>query len=128
MTSLHRFHNEVAIEIQDSRTHYISASMARSMAKALLIAARSIETEAFSASNVGTIEIVDKSTYGNVYAFCVPATMEMGTYANTCSTVGQATYKQDALNDYNSARAHDNLQPLSRMPKGTTYTAKEIVR
>jgi hypothetical protein len=27
----------------------------------------------------------------------------------------------DALSEYNSARAHDGLPPIKRMPSGTTY-------
>lgn len=53
----------------------------------------------------------------------VPPTMEMGSYGtwvilrkNSGETVAQS-----ALWDYNSARAHDGLPPLKRMPQGTKY-------
>ena len=45
----------------------------------------------------------------------VPPTMEQGSY--TCI----ADNKADALWQYNSARAHDGLESLKRMPNGTEY-------
>lgn len=56
------------------------------------------------------------------YTFTVPPTLEQGSYKGTCSPSARETYRQNALIDYNSARAHDNLPPLSRMPRGTRYT------
>lgn len=45
----------------------------------------------------------------------VPPTSEQGSY------VTKAADRAAALWDYNSARAHDGLPPLSRMPAGTKY-------
>lgn len=50
-----------------------------------------------------------------LYKVIVPPTMEQGSYTTT------ATSKPDALWYYNSARDHDGLRPLKRMPKGTKY-------
>lgn len=49
------------------------------------------------------------------YLVTVPPTTEQGSYKT------MATSRADALWDYNSARAHDGLPPLSRMPAGTVY-------
>jgi hypothetical protein len=56
------------------------------------------------------------------YSVDVPATSEQGTYTTICEATYFETYQQNALADYNSARAHDGLEPLKRMPKGTKYT------
>lgn len=53
--------------------------------------------------------------------FTVPPTREVGSYSGTCSASYGETLAQSALWDYNSARAHDGLPPLSRMPAGTVY-------
>jgi len=57
------------------------------------------------------------------YVVKVPPTAEQGSYK---THVGRGSYmqtmRQEALQDYNSARAHDGLPPVKRMPKGTTYT------
>lgn len=58
------------------------------------------------------------------YRFTVPPTAEQGSYAGQCSGsghFGSFTYRSDALSQYNSARAHDGLSPLARMPAGTRY-------
>lgn len=55
--------------------------------------------------------------------FTVPPTAEMGSYSGNCSASYGETFRQCALWDYNSARAHDGLPPLSRMPAGTRYHA-----
>jgi hypothetical protein len=55
------------------------------------------------------------------YRFTVPPTAEQGSYSGNCSASYGETYRQNALADYNSARWHDGLPPLSRMPKGTRY-------
>lgn len=55
------------------------------------------------------------------YTFTVPPTAEMGSYKATCSSSANETFRQNALWDYNNARQHDNLPPLSRMPAGTSY-------
>ena len=46
----------------------------------------------------------------------VPPTEEQGSFTML------ARSRSDALWHYNSARAHDGLEPLSRMPNGTVYT------
>jgi hypothetical protein len=53
--------------------------------------------------------------------FTVPPTRNVGSYSGTCSASYGETLAQSALWDYNSARAHDGLAPLSRMPAGTVY-------
>ena len=52
------------------------------------------------------------------YNVIVPPTREQGSYK---TLVEGWNYKADALWDYNSAREHDGLPPVSRMPKGTRY-------
>lgn len=54
--------------------------------------------------------------------FSVPPTREVGSYSGTCSASHGETYRQSALWEYNSCRAHDGLPPVSRMPSGTVYT------
>lgn len=59
------------------------------------------------------------------YTVKVPPTAEQGSYQTTVSSSGKwgtETIAQKALWNYNSARAHDGLAPISRMPSGTTYT------
>lgn len=51
----------------------------------------------------------------NEMYFEVPPTIEMGSYRANCSN------KKDALYSYNSARSHDGLPPLLKMPRGTKY-------
>ena len=51
----------------------------------------------------------------------VPPTREQGSYKTTVSGSYLQTYRGEALQDYNSERAHDGLDPLRRMPNGTTY-------
>jgi hypothetical protein len=53
--------------------------------------------------------------------FTVPPTREMGSYFGYASDAYAESLAQSALWDYNSARAHDGLPPLSRMPRGTVY-------
>lgn len=58
------------------------------------------------------------------YTVKVPPTREMGSYKTTATNSGKwgaMNYRQDALQDYNSARAHDGLPPVKRMPAGTIY-------
>lgn len=55
------------------------------------------------------------------YSFTVPPTWEQGSYRGTCSASYLESYRRNALADYNSARAHDGLPPISRMPAGTRY-------
>jgi hypothetical protein len=51
----------------------------------------------------------------------VPPTMEMGSFHTTARDREFESKEQEALWDYNSAREHDGLPPLKRMPKGTKY-------
>lgn len=55
------------------------------------------------------------------YKVTVPPTDEMGSYSARVSD-DYETKAAAALWDYNSARAHDGLEPLKRMPRGTVYT------
>ena len=57
----------------------------------------------------------------------VPPTMEQGSYTTIVSDGGKfgRTAAQDALQDYNSCRAHDGLPPIRRMPAGTRYKSIE---
>lgn len=55
------------------------------------------------------------------YKVCVPPTPDQGSYRLTVTGSAQQTYRAEALQDYNSARAHDGQPPLSRMPRGTSY-------
>ena len=48
----------------------------------------------------------------------VPPTTEMGSF------VCNADSRADALWQYNSSRAHDGLEPVKRMPRGTKFTPK----
>ncbi len=57
------------------------------------------------------------------YTVTVPPTSEQGSYKTTVdSRYSREPIRKQALQDYNSARAHDGLPPVSRMPAGTTYT------
>jgi hypothetical protein len=51
----------------------------------------------------------------NKYIVTVPPTAEQGSYTTAADS------RADALWYYNSARAHDGLPPLRRMPAGTVY-------
>lgn len=55
------------------------------------------------------------------YRVIVPPTWEQGSYKTIVSGSYMQTYRGAALRDYNSARAHDRLEPISRMPAGTMY-------
>ena len=55
------------------------------------------------------------------YKVTVPPTMEQGSYTTIVSRGYYQTVPQAALQDYNSARAHDGLPPIRRMPAGTKY-------
>lgn len=56
------------------------------------------------------------------YTFTVPPTWGMGSYKSACTGYPSETYQENALWDYNRARAHDGLPPLTDMPSGTVYT------
>ena len=56
-----------------------------------------------------------------MYQVNVPPTKEQGSYKTTVKGSYGQTYRTEALQDYNSARAHDGLPPINRMPKGTEY-------
>ena len=55
------------------------------------------------------------------YKVTVPPTAAMGSYACTVRDGRYETKAKAALQDYNSARAHDGLDPVKRMPAGTFY-------
>lgn len=55
------------------------------------------------------------------YTVTVPPTAEQGSYKTVVTGSAYQTMKQEALQDYNSARAHDGLPPLKRMPKRVKY-------
>lgn len=55
------------------------------------------------------------------YQVIVPPTKEVGSYKTTVSGSYFQTYREEALQDYNSCRAHDGLEPIKKMPKGTEY-------
>ena len=55
------------------------------------------------------------------YVVTVPPTREMGSY-KTRVHGPMSNARRDALWDYNSARRHDDLPPVDRMPSGTKYT------
>lgn len=58
------------------------------------------------------------STY---YTVKVPSTDDMSSYTTTAAGTHSQTVEECALQDYNSARAHDGLPPVKRMPAGTKY-------
>ena len=55
------------------------------------------------------------------YTVTVPPTAQMGSYKTTVTSGRYETKAQQALWDYNNARAHDGLPPISKMPAGTSY-------
>lgn len=55
------------------------------------------------------------------YKVMVPPTMEVGSYSTIVNDKFDQTKEQGALQDYNSAREHDGLPPIRRMPRGTKY-------
>ena len=55
------------------------------------------------------------------YTITVLPTAEMGSYKTTATGSYGQTMRAEALQDYNSARAHDGLEPVRRMPAGTIY-------
>lgn len=62
-----------------------------------------------------------RATIKMKYRVNVPPTTEQGSYKTIVSGSWGQTYRSEALQDYNSARAHDGLPPVKRMPAGTTY-------
>ena len=61
-----------------------------------------------------------KEVGNNTFKLFVPPTNEVGSFSSVVSSENWSKEK-DALLDYNNAREHDSLTPLSRMPKGTKY-------
>lgn len=61
-----------------------------------------------------------------LYDVKVPPTKEQGSYTCIVRPNGTETKAAQALWYYNSARAHDGLEPIRRMPAGTTYTARRL--
>ena len=62
------------------------------------------------------------------YTVTVPPTAQMGSYKTTVTSGRYETKAQQALWDYNNARAHDGLTPVSRMPAGTSYAPQVNAR
>jgi len=62
-----------------------------------------------------------------VYLVKVPPTKEQGSYISTAHSSPTKTMEQNALWQYNGARAHDGLPPLKCMPKGTKYIRQELL-
>ena len=60
-------------------------------------------------------------TKNNRYEVKVPPTMEQGSYKTTVRANYNETVAEAALWDYNSARDHDGLPPIKKMPNGTQY-------
>ncbi|MCK4665859.1 hypothetical protein KAU33_03875 [Candidatus Dependentiae bacterium] len=58
------------------------------------------------------------------YEVTVPPTMEMGSHSMTVTEDHGETKAEAALWYYNSARDHDGLPPLKRMPNGTKYVER----
>jgi len=56
------------------------------------------------------------------YVINTPPTEEMGSFQCMARPSIYETMHKNALWDYNSAREHDNLPPLGKMPNGTVYT------
>ena len=54
-------------------------------------------------------------------SFSVPPTSTMGSYKGVCTNSHMESYEENALWDYNKAREHDGLRPLSKLPKGTQF-------
>ena len=55
------------------------------------------------------------------YKVNFPVTKNMGSYSTIATETSMETKEENALWDYNSARAHDGLQPLHELPYGTTF-------
>ena len=51
----------------------------------------------------------------------VPCTNDQGNTSFDASDSYSETVAKNALWTYNSMRAHDGQEPLTKMPKGTTY-------
>jgi hypothetical protein len=56
------------------------------------------------------------------YTCKVPTTRLMSSFSTVCEANSQETKEENALWDYNNARAHDGLPPLEKLPAGTTFT------
>ena len=63
----------------------------------------------------------DKGGYIMKYKVIVPPTMQVGSYKTIANSSPMTTAREDALQDYNSARDHDGLPPLKRLPQGTQF-------
>ena len=59
------------------------------------------------------------------YLVKVPITNDMSSFSTNAKSSPMETVEENALWDYNRSREHDGLPPLSKMPKGTTYTRIE---
>lgn len=59
------------------------------------------------------------------YLCKVPVTNDQGNASFNCTATYRGTYRADALQTYNSMRAHDGQEPLARLPAGTTFKRVE---
>lgn len=59
------------------------------------------------------------------YKVHVPCTIQMGSYTTIATEYTMESKEDNALWDYNNARAHDGLKPLNALPDGTTFTRIE---
>lgn len=57
------------------------------------------------------------------YKVNFPVTRDMGPYSTIAHESALETKEENALWDYNRARAHDGLAPFKQLPKGTTFQA-----
>lgn len=62
------------------------------------------------------------STQIRYYSVAIPATNDMSSYHTNATPSPSETVEDNALWQYNSARSHDNLPPLKKLPKGYTVT------
>ena len=57
MAQIHRFRDAIALSVGTGQTVYMGPKEARKIAKALIVAARSVEREAFTQSNCPTVSV-----------------------------------------------------------------------
>lgn len=57
MAQVHRFRDKVAVYVGKGETVYLSPKNARKLARALNVAARSVDRESFAESTCGTVNV-----------------------------------------------------------------------
>ena len=60
-----------------------------------------------------------------LYQCTIPPTRDMGSFTTKCRASYLETKMENALWEYNSARAHDGLSPVKYLPPGATFTRVE---